>query len=172
MNEELRLYTFTNFYLSSIQQGIQPAHAQNELMMAASLGETTDNEMLYDWAENHKTMICLNGGDFAGISDWCAFLHHSDNPFPFAPFFEAVGAIGPVEVMTSVAVVLPERIFDTAGLVRRLVRLPATVNYTHDHLLNEHRFVWFKDANVIRDEVFSDWEFELMQRLNKCGLAR
>ena len=41
MNDELRLYTFTNFYLSSIQQGIQPAHAQNELMMAALVKVTS-----------------------------------------------------------------------------------------------------------------------------------
>lgn len=169
MNEELRLYTFTNFYLSSIQQGIQPAHSQNELMMAAALGEMPGSDMLYDWAENHKTIICLNGGDNKGINEWCGFLHHTSNPFPFAPFFESEDALG--GIMTSVAVVLPARIFDTASLLRGLHRLPEGVHYTYDKLLGEHRFTFNEDA-AIRTETFSEWEFELMQRLNKCGLAR
>lgn len=169
MNEELRLYTFTNFYLSAIQQGIQPAHSQNELMMAAALGEMPASDMLYDWAENHKTIICLNGGDNKGINEWCGFLHHTDNQFPFAPFFESEDALG--GIMTSVAVVLPARIFDTAGLLRRLHKLPEGVTYTHDKLLDEHRFAWYKDGET-NVHTFSQWEFELMQRLNKCGLAR
>jgi len=169
MNEELRLYTFTNFYLSSIQQGIQPAHSQNELMMAASLGETTDNELLYDWAENHKTIICLNGGDNKGIKDWCAFLHHTNNPFPFAPFFESEDALG--GIMTSVAVVLPAFIFDTAPLLRRLHKLPEGVTYVHDKLLGEHRITRTLDDGV-HVATYNDWQMELMHRLNKCGLAR
>jgi len=170
MNEELRLYSFTNFYLSSIQQGIQPAHAQNELMMAASLGEQPNSDLLYEWASDWKTMICLNGGDFAGVNEWCGFLSHSANPYPFAPFFEEVGAIGPIEIMTSVAVVLPAKIFETAGLLRRRV-LPEGVSYVHDKLLGEHRFTYNED-NVVRDVTFSQWEYELMQRLNECGLAK
>ena len=168
MTEELRLYTFTNFYLSSIQQGIQPAHSQNELMMAAALGEMPASDMLYDWADNHKTIICLNGGDNKGINDWCAFLHHTDNPFPFAPFFESEDALG--GLMTSVAVVLPARIFDTAGLLRRRT-LPDGTSYAYDKLLSEHRFSYNEDS-TIRIETFSEWEYELMQRLNGCGLAR
>lgn len=169
MNEELRLYTFTNFYLHTIQQGIQPAHAQNELMMAASLGEMPASDLLYDWAENHKTIICLNGGDNKGIKDWCAFMHHSDNPFPFAPFFESEDALG--GLMTSVAIVLPAFIFDTAPLLRKLSALPEGVTYTHDKLLNEHRFAWYNNGETII-RTYNDWQMELMGRMNKCGLAR
>ena len=71
----------------------------------------------------------------------------------------------------AIAVVLPARIFDTASLLRGLHRLPEGVHYTYDKLLGEHRFTFNEDA-AIRTETFSEWEFELMQRLNKCGLAR
>jgi hypothetical protein len=162
MNEELRLYSFTNFYLSSIQQGIQPGHAQGELMLAASLGDMPNSDLLYE-------IICLNGGDNKGINEWCAFLHHTDNPFPFAPFFESEDALG--GIMTSVAVVLPAMIFETAPLLRRLHKLPEGVTYTHDKLLGEHRFAWYKDGETTV-RTFSQWQFDLMERLNKCGLAR
>jgi len=141
------------------------------MMLAASLGEMPNSELVYDWAENWMTMICLNGGDWNGVNEWCAFLHNTANPYPFAPFFEEVGAIGPIEIMTSVAVVLPARIFETAGLLRRLHRLPEGVHYAQDKLLGEHRFTFNEDA-TIRTETFSNWEYELMERLNACGLAR
>ena len=168
MTEELRLYSFTNFYLSSIQQGIQPGHAQGELMLAASLGDMPNSDLLYDWAENWKTIICLNGGDNKGINEWCGFLHHTSNPFPFAPFFESEDALG--GIMTSVAVVFPARIFDTAGLLRRRT-LPEGTSYAHDKILGEHRFT-YEEGHTIRTDTFSEWEYELMQRLNGCGLAR
>jgi len=171
MNEELRLYTFTNFYLSSIQQGIQPAHAAVRLMLAASVGDMPNSDLLYDWADNWETMICLNGGDYSGVNDLHTFFQSTENPFPFMPFAEEIGAIGPMEIMTSVAIVLPAFIFDTAPLLRRLHRLPENVTYTHDKLLNEHRFAWYKNGDTIV-RTYSDWQMELMGRMNKCGLAR
>ncbi len=166
--QELRLYTFTNFYLSSIQQGIQSGHALGELMLAASLGNVTGSDLLYDWAENWKTMICLNGGDNVAIEDLYGFLHNDENPYPFAPFHESEGALG--GIMTSVAIVLPAKIFDTAGLLRRST-LPDGTSYAYDKLLGEHRFT-YDEGHTIHTDTFSEWEYELMQRLNGCGLAR
>jgi len=168
MNEELRLYTFTNFYLSSIQQGIQSGHALGELMLAASFGGIEGSDMLYDWAENHKTMICLNGGDVDGVTAIFDFLNQPENPFPCAPFYESAGALG--GILTSVAIVLPARIFNTAGLLRSRV-LPTGITYTFDKFLNEHRFT-FTEQDTVRVDTFTPWEYELMQRLNGCGLAR
>ena len=177
MTEELRLYSFTNFYLSSIQQGIQTGHAAVELFMRYDPRETftieavQTTEMLYDWAENWKTFICLNGGDSAGVQDMSDFLNDPRNPYPWAPFNESDPALD--GVMTTVAVVLPERIFSTASLLR-LRDLPASVlSYTYDKLLDEHRFLFNDDdLDKPRLETFTPWEYELMTRLNKYGLAR
>ena len=66
----MRCYTFGNFYFSSIQQGIQAAHSQMELFNKYIPHNFNDNrvadipqiDMLWDWSNNHKTTICLNGG--------------------------------------------------------------------------------------------------------------
>lgn len=176
MTEELRMYSFTNFYLSSIQQGIQTGHAAVELFVKYSLyGKTTadiigeqQRETLYDWATNWKTFICLNGGDAAGVEEMFDFLNDQRHAFPFAPFLESEQALD--GVMTTVTVILPARIFDTAALMRRR-ELPPGVSYTFDRLLDEHRFA-FDDDDGMRVETFTLWEYELMTRLNQYSLAR
>jgi len=176
MTEELRMYSFTNFYMHTIQQGIQPGHAAVELFVKYSLHgkRTTDiigesqRDMLYDWAKNWKTFICLNGGDNSGVQEMFEFLSDPQNPYPWSPFHESEAALN--GVMTTVAVVLPARIFDTASLLRRR-ELPPGVHYTFDRLLDEHRFA-FDDDDGKRIETFTPWEYELMVRLNQYGLAK
>jgi len=173
--QELRFYSFTNWMLRPIQQGIQPGHAAVDLFVKYSLyGKTTadiigerQREMLYDWATNWKTFICLNGGNNESVEEIYAFLHDEQNPYPYAPFHEdEASAAG---MMTTVGIVLPERIFSTASLLRRR-ELPAGVCYTYDRLLEVHRFT-FEEEGEIRVDEFSEWEFELMQLLNKFSLA-
>ncbi len=66
---ELRLYTFVNFYLSQIQQGIQSAHAAVDLVRyyTDTYQEEDSVQLVVDWADNHKTMIVLNGGNNADL---------------------------------------------------------------------------------------------------------
>lgn len=78
----MRCYHFGNYYMSSIQQGVQSAHCQMELFVkykeidlydyGTSIGsnppihiyEAAEKaDMLFDWAKNHKTMICLSAGN-------------------------------------------------------------------------------------------------------------
>lgn len=171
MNEqELRCYTFTDFMLSSIQQGIQSGHASMEIINKYIINSITSQygyaEQISKWIEK-PTIICLNGGNVANIHKIREFLDTQQNPFPFAPFYEEPDQGGNI---TSVAVILPERIFNTASLLRRR-ELPAGVCYTHDRLLEVHRFTFEKDGEIRSDE-FSDWEYELMLMLNKFNLAQ
>lgn len=173
MNEELRCYTFTHFILSSIQQGIQSGHASMELVNKYMVHEGWINgfaEQVNDWIKNHKTMICLHGGNSATLEELLDFLQDENNPFPVTAFYEdEQTAKG---LMTSVAIILPARIFETAELMRRRT-LPDGVSYMHDRLLNEHRFSFFHvEGGVKRTETYSEWEYELMVRLNSTGLAR
>ena len=173
MNEELRCYTFTHFMLSSIQQGIQSGHAAVELFNKYdnfANGNPVAN-VLWDWAKNDKTMVCLNGGNSKALRELYSFLDVREvNPFPYSTFNEDEESFE--NVLTSIAIVLPARIFETAGLMRRRT-LPDGVSYTHDKILGEHRFSWTNELGSFeRGESYSEWEYELMVLLNSHGLAR
>lgn len=58
----MRLYSFANYYLSSLQQGLQTAHVVSELF-----AYYPHNDKLIDWATHHKTIIILNGGNSADL---------------------------------------------------------------------------------------------------------
>lgn len=113
---ELRLYCFVNFYLSSIQQGIQTGHAAVDLVrkytahgnpLRASI--TSYHEHLVEqWADNYKTFIILNGGDSVGIAN-ATDLIAKNGVFPWASFSESENSLKGIQ--TCVAVVLPEYIF-------------------------------------------------------------
>lgn len=60
----MRAYFLCNYYLSSIQQGIQAAHCLAEMSVTQNEGFRT----VYDnWAKYHKTMVILNGGNSSDI---------------------------------------------------------------------------------------------------------
>lgn len=108
----MRLYTFTNFYLSSIQQGIQSAHCLHELFLNYPAEPSTlASTKLFDWANNHKTMIVLNGGDSQSLSELYGELvplARSGN-FPLAKFSEDERSLN--NALTCVGIVLPEAVY-------------------------------------------------------------
>ena len=152
MTEELRLYTFTNFMLSSIQQGIQSGHAAVELAMKCLRKQNVELSsgefyMYHDWATNWKTMVCLNGGNAQDLRELVFFLSNLDNRYPWCGFFESHEALD--GALTSVAIILPERIFKTASQLRNR-----------------------EDLTYLYPETFNEWELELINRLTEASLAR
>ena len=102
---ELRFYTFTNFYISPIQHGIQTGHASvdlvrkyefefndavnsdNDYMKSIRIQNAADNrQVVNDWADAHKTYVVLNGGDDTGITKALELV--SKTGFPFVDFRE------------------------------------------------------------------------------------
>jgi hypothetical protein len=175
MQEELRCYTFTDFMLSSIQQGIQSGHAAVELFNKYLIEEGWQNgyaEVVQDWAANHKTMVCLNGGTFADVTGWLQFfedglvLEHQ-NDFPFVGFSEEPAQGGN---LTSVAVILPERIFEGSKALREQ-RWNDNYVVVHDHMLEETR-ITFDAKTAPLTLTYNKWERELMERLKSAPLAR
>ena len=67
--QELRFYCFVNFYLSSMQQGIQTGHAAVDIVRKYTCGELKffnevtprKTSLVTKWADDHKTFITLNG---------------------------------------------------------------------------------------------------------------
>ena len=161
-----RIYHFSNMYLSSIQQGIQSAHAQTEMFLKYSSDELINNlnnideniaEMFWEWASEHKTIICLNGGMDINLREIKQLMSQPENPYPWSYFNEAKEAMN--GMLTNVAIVLPSRIYDTAADIR-------------------FRKYHFEDNTLVCTETgwgsekFTYFEIQLIELLNSCSLAK
>lgn len=168
----MRCYTFGNYYMSSIQQGIQAAHSTAELFVKyQDIGinyvndyEPTIQEYeyqdkvqdLYDWAENHKTMVCLNGGNLQGLKDIETLFQEIGNKLPWASFYEDEESLG--SILTNIAIVIPEYIYGTAAKIR-----------SGEYNVSVTK-IWDKDNQFVLE--LSKFEIKLIELLNSCQLAR
>ena len=169
----MRAYFFGNMYLSSIQQGIQAAHATHELFTKYNTPGVAQAN-LREWAENHKTMILLNGGYAATIQELVDFLAEQGDhsvEYPFAPFHEEVASLN--GALTTVGVILPEKIYLTAAAIRD-EKFKSREDY-----FTIRDMIWDQGAYVVGPEnklgfdvdkqttlEFTKWEAQLLDRLN------
>lgn len=163
----MRLYTFTNYYLSSLQVGLQTAHVVHELFNKYVTDDIphTEQNMLWDWSDNHKTIVILNGGNCATLGDLELFLQSRENEFAYSAFCEDRQSLN--NALTCVGIVLPERIYDAAAEVRS-----GTMTFVDDPM--NGGYLLEKDA-AFRGRLaprFTTFEKELIDRLNRCGLAK
>lgn len=180
----MRCYHFGNYYMSSIQQGIQAAHCQMELFVKyqdsgvnfvddylPSINEIEYQQKvddLYDWAENHKTMVCLNGGALQDLKNIEELMKDVGNKYPWSTFYEDEYSLG--AILTNIAIVLPEEIYDTAAKIRSreyfLTNNVVTENPIHigisTDVLIEPKFIM----------TLTDFDVKLIELLNSCQLAR
>jgi len=161
----MRLYTFTNFYFSSIQAGIQTAHVVHELFNKYDESELAIDKQLYDWSCNHKTIIVLNGGAFNDIFSLLEFFDSPYNPYPFSGFYEDVPSLN--GMLTTVGIVLPTYIYEAAELIRYR---KASLNGFNLYILTSGNDE--EGYTQLNDHDYTEWEVELIERLNGCGLAR
>ena len=166
----MRFYSFSNMYLSSIQTGIQSGHVIAEMAVKyqpPGEGFTQQGRMFYDWAENHKVMILLNGGYGENLHDLYAFIDQNEHLYPYAKFNESHEALD--GALTSVGIVLPEGIYNGARAMQSIKRLrqndPARIAW-------DARQVLEVEVNGRLESItYSDFEVELMTRLNSFRLA-
>ena len=153
----MRAYFFGNFYLSSIQQGIQAAHVVSEMSVKYSPGlpPACDYE---EWAHTHKTMILLNGGMAANLRELVACFDTKDNSYCWAFFCEEEAALE--GSITSVGIILPDTIYNTAAEWRAGGAHPSNLLDIID------------DGDTIgMVPRFSEFQVELMTMMNNCRLA-
>lgn len=100
----MRFYAAGNMYLSSIQQGIQAFHCLGEMVKGNS-----NNPLFQDWLHNHKTLICLNGGNNDSLNALYVLLRESE--YPVAKFHEDESSMA--GMLTSVGIIVPEKIYNT-----------------------------------------------------------
>ena len=179
----MRCYHFGNFYLSSIQQGIQAAHAQMELFVKyREIGVDYDNinhlieeckyqqqvDDLYDWAKYHKTMVCLNGGALGDLKNIEVLMKDAENKYPWSVFYEDEYSLG--AILTNIAIVLPEEIYDTAAKIR------SKEYFLINNLVTENPIPIGISTDVLIEPKFvmtlTDFDKKLIDLLNSCQLAR
>lgn len=107
----MRAYSFTNFYLSSIQQGIQPAHMLVDLFTKYTV-PSIERQTLFDWANHHKTMICLNGGTAGTLRDLLPRIAELATALqlPYGYFCEDEFSLD--GTMTCVGLIVPELVYN------------------------------------------------------------
>lgn len=160
---ELRFYTFVNFYLSGIQNGIQTGHCSVRLVRKYTANgnpfnsEITDEKihMVERWADSYETYIVLNGGDDENLNDIEQVVAKSG--FPWANFIESKRALN--NLRTCVGVVLPEYIFNAK-------RLPG---FDDIFVYEKQTDDGVVDTRIIYDRTHP--QYELIRTLKSCKLA-
>ena len=157
-NKNYRCYHFGNFYLSSIQQGIQSAHAQTNMFLKYDKGQSTHSTVLYEWAKN-PTMICLNGGMNSDLVRLEHHLNQYNDKYPFASFREDEDALD--SILTNVAIILPDTIYNLSSVIRN--------NNTNVILMDDQYHV---STDPYTSVVLERWEYEFVTKfLSVCRLA-
>lgn len=137
----------------------------NDYIFNVSKSEQDDHVMqvltLKEWSINHKTIVLLNGGNSADLLELHEFMKDGArqqlNEFPYAKFNEDEQSL--CGALTSVGIVLPPHIYDTAAMDRR-AKSTSWIS------------MFEKDAWVHRPIGLNAWEEELIVRLNQYGLAK
>lgn len=154
----MRAYFFGNFYLSSIQQGIQAQHCTAEMFVKyyPPTEEWQQGDVLHDWAKNHKTSILLNGGDCEQLKLLAMILSREPgSPYPWAVFHESELALN--HAITCVGIILPEKMYsdETKQYVRSESRRQQGTVIAYD----------FPTPDL------TPWEFDLVARMSNCRMA-
>lgn len=105
----MRLYSFTNYYLSPLQQGLQTAHLVAEMSVDSQHNEWKIYEL---WAVNHKTIIIKNGGNSGELDDLYVLLVEYGKIFdlPCAKFKEDGSSLN--YATTAVGIIIPEEFYE------------------------------------------------------------
>ena len=110
----MRAYFWGNFYLSSIQQGIQALHTLGNMFVKYDQIDSGGKQsMIYEWADKHKTVVVMNGGDSADLHE-IAHIVAGQNRYPWATFTEE----GITDALTCVGLVVDEKMVDYVNEVR------------------------------------------------------
>lgn len=153
----MRFYSFGNYYLSSLQQGLQGTHVLTE--MDVKYKGKAQEKALFDWKKNHKTIVILNGGNAQSLADlheYFKYLQKRGMPHPFAKFHEDEQSLG--GALTSVGIVVPERIYALGDAIQKAKHYTGGLNALFE--------------NGFEDQPIKKWEYDLAQELKKYPLAK
>jgi hypothetical protein len=170
----MRFYAFCNYYLSSLQQGLQAAHVLTEMSMKARLKGGQYWQQYDNWASDHKTIILLNGGNDKDLRELLTFFN-TPNPYLYASFCEDQQSLN--GAMTCVGIILPENIYESSAALRRS-ELYFSGEFNSQCAFDEG--AWRDDIETERlchlrdfiNNTSTGLELEMVKRLGKYGLAK
>jgi hypothetical protein len=181
-NLEKRLYVFPHFMLGQIAKGIQSLHSTTELFneyypCSEDNVETVlvkmrkeQYKILHDWSTNHKTCIMLNPGVSENLDELKYVLQDPNNFYPWAVFCEDEYSLK--GLMTSISIVLTEKIYNTAALFRTRNFVFSEQNLGLINCLDTSK-VSVDDLEKIKSYGrFNQFEMDMVITLNKCRLAQ
>jgi hypothetical protein len=179
----MRLYSFTNLYLSDIQRGIQTAHVVSDMSVKYQPSGSEQALAYEDWAKDHKTIIVLNGGYSQSLYEIEDLFKDESNPFPWDTFNEDTFALGTgvagQGARTAIGIVLPEYVYNMAAAVRRLNLNADELSQAIQSLASDEgpntaaRLVYDQVADLIdvHYEDYTPFVCKLITRMNMHGLA-
>jgi len=157
MSEELRLYSFQNMYLPGVHCGPQGIHSAIDMARKydhSYYGCKNVGVSFYrDWADNHKTVIVVNGGGHSHLVELDKFLNCEQNPYPWMSFRESEEALN--EAMTNVCIVVPERVFN---FEKNSPKTPNSIKGNFCRFVEKY------------EKQFTPFEIELAKRVISCRL--
>jgi len=180
---EKRLYTFPHFMLSPLAKGIQTTHSTVEMFVKYTPHNGNNNEVsvndnededaftiLYDWADNHKTEIMLNPGVSGDLENLLYLLQDPTNFYPWTEFHEDEYSLK--GVMTAISIVLTEKIYNTAAIIRKAKGAFAQDINTGRYVCIDTEKTDFETLEIIESYgKFSSFEMELVTVLGQYRLA-
>lgn len=101
-------YFWGNFYMATIQQGIQGMHVVGKM----SQNVTDENkESFKRWAGQDFTVQLMNGGDHESLNEFVEFLDiYAPDKYIWSSFYESEGALN--QSTSSVGIILPDWVAD------------------------------------------------------------
>lgn len=160
----MRFYGFGNYYLSSLQQGLQASHAKDEIENKYP-HESEGYQLLDTWRRKHKTIILLNGGNadsLKALHKLFKKFHKAGMELPFAKFHEDEQSLN--GALTSVGIVLTERYYNAPEWV-----LETNVEWEELNSYVDTEESEFLLSGV--ENLWKYWEVALVQELKKYRLA-
>jgi len=152
---ELRMYGFVNYQLTGIQKGIQFAHAIVEYGL-----EYSSTKEYKEWANNHKTVILLNGGTtntnilHLGTMN---ILYNSliENEIPCSCFHEP--DLG--DQMSAIAFIVDERVFNRDKYPDFKDWLVSNFEFNYDKIDDISNIAKKIEQSTVKDDinVFNKW---------------
>lgn len=116
--KDMRGYAWNSMYISSIQNGIQGWHAQNEFFTRYD-DRAAEIKTFLKWAREYKTIIVLNGGSTATLEQVAGELEYLSSRFAKDKAAQKLAGVAGIPVarfhepdlsnaFTSVCAVLPD----------------------------------------------------------------